>query len=101
MTTTQTIHATIIDQLGRNMFAMMTGAKFYKYNDVTLCVKFKGSRKATLMYIAYNEGADLYDIKFKKLFKGVLKTVAEFDGIYNDQLTSIFEDFTGLRTRLF
>jgi hypothetical protein len=85
----------IYQQLGGGRFRAMTGATLLHDGDNTLCVKFKGSRKANYMRVTLN-GNDLYDMKFQKGFN----VVAEFKDVYNDMLQSLFTKTTGLYTSL-
>lgn len=97
MTTTNTA-AEILKQLGGNKFIAMTGAACFSDGN-TLVAKFKGSNIANIMYVTLN-GSDLYNVKICK-FKGTnLKTVKEVNNAYADMLTPIFENTTGLRTKL-
>ena len=96
----QEVQKTIVKQLGGNRFAAMTGAQFIADGENTLIVKFRGSREANIMYITYQPGADLYDLKIAK-YRGLnVKTVKEVEGCYEDMLIPIFEKTTGLCTSL-
>jgi hypothetical protein len=88
----------ILRQLGGNRFLVMTGATCYSDKN-TLIVKFKGSKISNIVYITLN-AMDTYDLKFGKFRSLQVKTIKEFEGIYNDMLRSIFEQTTGLRTSL-
>jgi formate-dependent phosphoribosylglycinamide formyltransferase (GAR transformylase) len=93
------IATTIAQQLGGNKFIAMTGASFMADGN-TLIVKFKGSRIANIMYVTLNS-MDLYDVKICK-YRGLnVKVIKEVEGAYNDMLCPIFEQTTGLRTKLF
>lgn len=91
----------ILQQLGGNKFVVMTGAKCSSDNDGnTLVVKFKGSKVANIMYVTLN-GLDLYDVRISK-YRGMnIKDVVSESNIYNDMLVSLFEQTTGLKTKLF
>ena len=95
-----TVASEILRQLGGYKFIAMTGAKCYSDNNGnTLVTKFKGSRVANIMYITLNS-MDLYDIKICKYSGLNVKTVKEINNCYDDMLTEIFEETTGLRTSL-
>ena len=75
--------------------AMVNGRQF------TLCAlgvsfRFSGSRAANYARIELDEGLDLYNIEFCKI-RGMTISHHRLEGIYCDQLQSIFEDHTGLR----
>ena len=109
MTDTQTIAQTILQQLGGNKFVAMTGAKNFGYEsnmdngNVSLSFKFPNKSGANVCRITLNS-LDLYDMQFIRIRKkqGIdqFKTTAEHNGIYADQLQSIFTKETGLYTSL-
>lgn len=90
---------TILEQLGGRQFIAMTGAKCYSDGPNTLVFKFKGSRKANIMYITLLP-YDTYRMKICKYKEMDVKVVKEFEGIYDDQLQSLFTEVTGLATSL-
>lgn len=113
-------YVTIAEQLGGNKFLAMTGSKFlYHGRDdngyVNLMVKLaRNQSKAQYLKIQYNS-MDLYDLEFSRIkrtqnpeYKDIgLKiydeeyiTLKTFENVYGDQLEEIFEDVTGLYTRL-
>jgi hypothetical protein len=96
--TNQITQQQILNQLGGKKFIAMTGATCYADGN-TLVTKFKGSRKANIMYITLN-GLDLYDVKICKFSGMNVKTVNEYSNVYSDMLTNIFEKSTGLYTSL-
>lgn len=88
----------IINQLGgAGRLKAMIAATNFQYDDNSLNFKFKGSRKCNVIQITLNS-MDLYDIKFNKYSpsKFTLTTAKEVNGIYNDQLKGIIEEYTGL-----
>ena len=104
------ITATTLQQLGNygKMKAMIGIHSLVCDPDGTLYFDFKVSRKANRCKIHLN-GSDLYDMVFyrrgKPKFVGDefdtgIKEVGKFTDLYNDQLTSTFEEFTGLRLSL-
>ena len=76
----------------------MTGAIHLLYDNEnnSFSFKFPMCKKANYCKISYNYGKDLYEMSFSKLSSKSIKTVAEFNNIFAEQLKSIFEDFTGL-----
>jgi len=94
---------TILQQLGGNKFITMTGAKNFVSSENTLAFKFPNKSGANSCQITLNS-LDLYDIKFVRIRnkQGIpqFKTTAEHNGIYADQLQSIFTQETGLYTYL-
>ena len=105
----QIISQTIIKQLGGNKFKAMTGAKNFGYvtnqdnNNVSLSFSFPNKSGANCCRITLNS-LDLYDMQFMRIRKkqGIpqFNTTAEHNGIYADQLQSIFTKETGLYTHL-
>jgi hypothetical protein len=94
----------IYRQLGGNKFKVMTGAKDFVGDENTLRFKLrKGTAKdgINLVSITLNS-MDLYDVSFQKFNYRTfdIKTIKEFNNIYNDQLKDIFEETTGLHTSL-
>ena len=95
------IAKTIAQQIGGNMFKMMTGAEFMILNERNmdgLMIKFKGSRKANTLKILLN-WTDTYDLEFGRVGKEY-KVVEKMEGIYFDELQDVFERVTGLYTSL-
>jgi len=107
-----TVAQTILDQLGGNKFAVMTGSKNFIADGYTLKMKLAGNKsKANCLSITLNS-LDLYDMEFTKYtapkfnantgeFKGEkIETVAAYNGVMFDQLQGLFAQTTGLYTRL-
>ena len=94
----QEIAQTILAQLGGNKFQSMTGAKFSAIEN-GLAVSFKGSKKANMLSVTLDP-SDTYTMKFGKLSGTSFKEVSNHEDVYDDQLVTIFEDVTGLRTKL-
>ena len=100
---------TTLKQLGGSgRLKAMIGAKDFMSDDggKTLMFKFpnRGAGKPNYVKITLTS-ADLYDIQFgritnKKAAGPALKKLKSYDGIYADQLKSIFEKETGLRLSL-
>lgn len=100
------VSETIYQQLGGNRFALMTGAKNFNYSSEseTPFLSFKIGRnksKANIVTIEYNEGHDLYTLKFSRFtMKTGLQELSKTEGVYFDQLQELFTQYTGLYTSL-
>ena len=96
----------MIKQLGGNKFFIMTGSK-PQYKDIStdsplIALKLiKNKSKANYFTVQYIRSSDLYKIEFIKMTKTERKVLSNYENIYGDQLTEIFESETGLRTSLF
>ena len=92
----------IWEQLGGNKFRVMTGAKNLLNLGDGLAMKLgRNSSNSNYLKITLNS-MDTYDMTFAKLTKmGELKSVSEYNNIYNDMLTDIFTSHTGMYTSLF
>ena len=92
----------ILNQLGGNKFRVMTGAKNFMGFSEGLVMKIgRNSSNSNYLKITLNS-MDLYDMKFAKLTRmGELKSVKEYDNVYNDMLTDVFTKHTGMYTSLF
>jgi len=101
------ISSTILHQLGGNKFIMMTGAKNMATDGSNLRFKLpKAKDGINYVEIKYVRGKDTYDMIFSRVttggktgYRNVKKK--EYTDIYADQLGTLFEKTTGLRTRLF
>jgi hypothetical protein len=99
---------TILEQLGGNRFAAMTGANTFVGDEQARSLRFKiSSRLATNganMVRVTLEPSDLYRVEFFKLysFRGQpkLREISRHDGVYFDQLRPLFTEQTGLDTSL-
>jgi len=98
----QEIAQEIAAQLGgARRLKIMTGADLYSDNENRTLIIRTRVRGAKANYIRIRlTSMDLYDMEFFKGHGGSLKPIAEFSGIYNDQLKGIFERTTGLRLSL-
>ena len=87
--------------LGGNRFRVMTGAKNLTSHEFALSMKIgRNKTNANFMIVELN-GNDLYNVTFAKLTKmGEMKSVKEYENVYNDMLVSIFESHTGMYTTL-
>ena len=84
----------------------MTGSKnFTDLGNGLLMSLTKNTTSANRLEIIYDEGADLYNMRFyrktfsKKTFKRKSKDIAKYEGVYCDMLENIFRSVTGLYTR--
>ena len=91
----------IYRQLGGNRFRVMTGAKNMVSHEFALSMKIgRNKTNANFMVVELN-GNYLYNVTFAKLTKmGEMKSVKEYENVYNDMLVSIFESHTGMYTTL-
>ena len=82
---------TILEQLGGNKFRMMTGAKNFMGFTEGLVMKIgRNSSNSNYLKITLNS-MDTYDMTFAKLTRmGELKSVKEYNNVYNDMLTDTF-----------
>ena len=91
----------IYRQLGGNRFRVMTGAKNMVSLENGIGMRIgRNKTNANYMEVVLNS-MDLYDITFAKVTKmGEMKSVKEYENVYNDMLVSIFESHTGMYTTL-
>tara|TARA_B100001123_G_C14897085_1_gene862270 strand:- start:112 stop:408 length:297 start_codon:yes stop_codon:yes gene_type:complete len=87
--------------LGGNRFRVMTGAKNMVSTENGIRMRIgRNKTNANFMEVSLN-GLDLYDVTFAKVTKmGEMKSVKEYDNVYNDMLVSLFESHTGMYTSL-
>ena len=96
-----TVAKTILSQLGGNKFIAMTGAKNLVGDTNSLSMKIgRNSSNSNYMKITLNS-MDTYDIKFSRIVKYQETKIKEYNNVFNDVLTSIFTNHTGMYTRLF
>lgn len=111
MTREEKMHVakTIISQLGGNRFIAMTGSKNlvglntdeYPFGGLRMGLA-KNKTAANILTITLN-GMDTYDMVFTSVRIGKqlsIKVVHEANGVYDDMLTEIFKNVTGLDTHL-
>ncbi len=95
----------IYEQIGGGKFVAMTGASSFVAMGTpelnALQFSFHGFHKANKCKITLTP-MDLYDMAFYKFSpsKFTCPEVKIFEGIYFDQLQTIFTDFTGLDTKI-
>ena len=92
----------VLKQLGGNRFIAMTGAKNFVKNDKERSIVFKIPRaKSSITHVKITlTSMDVYNVEFISVRGTNMKTVKLVKGIYNDQLQSIFTQYTGLNTSL-
>jgi hypothetical protein len=102
----------ILRQLGGNKFVSMTGAKAFVYSEnekgnTVLTFKIgRNSKRVSHIRIEYVYGLDLYNMEFinsriNKNCECINKEIAKHRHIYNEMLVPIFEQETGMYTKLF
>ena len=86
---------TILQQMGgMGKLKMFTGAYNFGIRKNGVAFRFK-NRKVNALIIDLN-GKDLYDMKFVRIRGIDHKTIKEYNDIYFDQLTPLFEETTGM-----
>jgi hypothetical protein len=94
------IEQEILRQLGGNKFIAMTGAKNFVAGDGILAFRIPKALDGINAIRITLTSLDLYDLKFFRIYGADMTLVAEVNGVYNDQLQSIFTAKTGLYTHL-
>lgn len=96
-----TIASTILDQLGGKQFQIMTGAHGLLDVGNGLQLSFKGNRKINKLIIKLTDN-DTYTVEFGFFNHKTLdyNSVSKHEGVYFDQLQSLFTSVTGLYTKL-
>ncbi|EDJ1003505.1 hypothetical protein GE856_23330 [Salmonella enterica] len=92
-----------LNQLGRNKFIAMTGAKNFVWLEKgSLIFKLPSNfaRNGINLVRIKLEPSDTYNIDFLKSRGASLKSIASFEMIYCDQLQEIFTVTTGCYTHL-
>jgi hypothetical protein len=96
----------IIKYLGGHKFVVMTGAKQIFALDNGVQFKIGRNVKSINKVKITLNGMDLFDMQFlsvkmTKDFDVKVKTIAEYNNVYFDQLENVFHNTTKLNTRLF
>ena len=91
----------ILRQLGGNRFTMMTGSKNYAADQNSLRMNLTRNKlKAKYLKITLTSMDD-YTLEFFSMGKNFNKIVkSTINGVYCDQLQTIFTEQTGLYTKL-
>lgn len=99
------IAKTILQQLGGNRFIVMTGSKeFINMGNGLRMSLAKNKTSANRLDIVYDEGKDLYKMRFfrhtfsKKTFETTVRDIINYEDVYCDMLESLFTEVTGLYT---
>ena len=94
------IAQTIKDQLGGRIFSVMTGAKnFIALNGGGLSFKVgRNCKGVNRVSVLYDTASDLYGVEFGRLRGSQYKVLTKIEGVYCDQLQSVFTTHTGLET---
>ena len=95
----------ILQQIGGSRFLTMTGSRdlINLGNGLRMSLS-RNKTSANRLEIIYDEGADLYNLRFyrqsfsKKTFEVKTKDIKTYEGVYFDMLEEIFTDVTGLYT---
>lgn len=100
------IAQTILQQIGGRRFATMTGSRdFINMGNGLRMSLSKNKTSANRLDIIYDEGLDLYNMRFyrktfsRKTFECKTKDIVGYEGVYCDMLEDIFTQVTGLHTR--
>jgi len=96
----------ILQQIGGSRFLTMTGSRdlINLGNGLRMSLS-RNKTSANRLEIIYDEGADLYNLRFyrqslsRKTFEVKTKDIKTYEGVYFDMLEEIFTDVTGLYTR--
>ncbi len=96
----QAVAQEILRQLGGKKFVVMTGSKNFIAGDNTLSMKLsRNSSGANYLRITLT-GMDDYNLEFISIRGQSMKTKHEVNGVYCEQLQSVFTEKTGLYTYL-
>jgi len=102
--TEESVARTILQQLGANKFAAMTGARSFLDLGNGLSFKLPGASGFTKQGINYVkiilDPSDTYTMEFGRVRGGNYKIIHTEQGVYFDQLQPIFTATTGLETHL-
>lgn len=99
------IAKTILEQMGRHGFAVMTGSKhFIDLGNRLQMSLARNKTSANRLRVILEEVTDTYTMCFyrQSVTKNLdikVKEIARYDGVYFDMLQSIFTQVTGLCTR--
>jgi hypothetical protein len=93
---------TILEQLGGNRFAMMTGAKNFVGSADSLSFKLPSNfAKSGINFVRVTlDPSDTYTVKFLKIRGAKVTEIETREMVYCDTLQSTFKAVTGLDTHL-
>ncbi len=95
---------TIWQQLGAQRFSLMTGCNPITYGEkdgkvyLLMCVG-RNCHAINRFEVAYNEGMDLYEMRFMRKRGDSVKVVADYKEVYADMMHTLFEQQTGMTTK--
>ena len=93
-----TIIKTMTDQFGKQAFYMIGAKRLTAIDENTLQFSFmRNGSKSTVCQIIYNEGLDIYSMKF---FTRAMNLEKEYDEVYCDSMHEIFAQHTGLALQM-
>ena len=108
-----TTAAIILEQLGGNKFVVTTGSHHFVSDGDTLRMQLRRNRSgANRLFITLDRGTDTYTMRFfyyragkigiknGRYIEAVEREVAQYAGVYAEDLRRFFEDVTGLATHL-
>lgn len=95
-----TVARTILEQLGGNKFAVMTGAKHFIGIEEGLTFRIGRNCHAINSVDIRLNGNDLYDMTFYRIRGSKCVIAAQFSDIYADMLQELFTEATGMYTHL-
>lgn len=100
MSRNKEIARTILTQMGGNKLVAMVGAKDLTAIENGLSFRFMRSNGMNCVRIVLDEDEDLYNMEFLSVHGGTVKQKAYHQGVYCNELNTIFEKETGLATSL-
>jgi len=100
MTTNQQIAQTILDQLGGNRFAAMTGAKNFVAIENGITMKLGRSASGITHMTVMLDASDTYTVRFQRVHGVKVTEKGTTEGVYAEMLRDIFESATGMFTSL-
>tara|TARA_R110000772_G_scaffold9622_6_gene31541 strand:+ start:512 stop:823 length:312 start_codon:yes stop_codon:yes gene_type:complete len=90
----------ILNQLGGNRFAMMTGSKNFGASENKLSMQLTRNASGANYLTITLTPMDVYTMEFISVRAGKRTVKKVVENVYNDMLQRMFTDATGLYTRL-
>ena len=92
---------TIWQQLGSQMFSLKTGCKPLCYGEkdgqaYLLITVGRNEQNVNLFEVSYNDGQDLYEVRFMRKCGDATVVIANYSGVYCDMLHMLFHQHTGI-----
>ena len=78
---------------------LMVAASDFVLDDRSFAFRFKGNRDINHVTVSLN-GADLFDLKFGRIWGGSYSEVSEHNDIFVENLAETFRSATGLETQV-